>query len=188
MSQARKGAIGCAGQVSKIERFRNSWGVGAPRREAIYGALCGQPNGVPMTQVWPPMRLPSGPAGFLFFLPRTDASDRFQLGIPCPRASIFATFFLPARILRALVPGAADKSISSRSIMVTTSVFFGGKSGSSTSKRIAMLANPTREVRIDQFADFAHDFHPSPWEKPRSAIIRNLNAAARLTLKQELEA
>jgi hypothetical protein len=23
-----------------------------------------------------------------------------------------------------------------------------------------MLANPTREVRIDQFTDFAHDFHP----------------------------
>jgi len=95
-----------------------------------------------------------------------------------------------------------------------------------------MLANPTREVRIDQFTDFAHDFHPQrldveqrlaclipeggfsvcdrnhgcalsgarhpagfaffppipfglspkdpahPWEKPRSAIIRNLNAAA----------
>jgi hypothetical protein len=70
-----------------------------------------------------------------------------------------------------------------------------------------MLANPTREVRIDQFTDFAHDFHPQepvtrracflppipfglspkepahPWEKPRSAIIRNLNAAARLALQ-----
>src|ERR1700759_5525594 len=54
-------------------------------------------------------------------LPRTDASDSFQLGILRARASIFATFFLPARSLRALVvPGAADKSISSRSIMVTT--------------------------------------------------------------------
>src|SRR6516164_9217601 len=58
----------------------------------------------------------------LFFLPRTDASDRFQLGILRAFASIFATFFLLARILRALVvPGAAAyKSISSRSIMVTT--------------------------------------------------------------------
>ena len=45
------------------------------------------------------LRLPSGPASFLFFLPRTDASDRFQLGVLCPRASIFATFFLPERIL-----------------------------------------------------------------------------------------
>jgi len=54
-------------------------------------------------------------------LPRTDASDRFQLGILRPFANIFAAYFLPARILRALVlPSAADKSISSRSIMVTT--------------------------------------------------------------------
>jgi hypothetical protein len=54
-------------------------------------------------------------------LPRADASDRFQLGTLCPFANIFAAYFLPARILRALVVlGAADKSISSRSIIVTT--------------------------------------------------------------------
>ena len=51
-----------------------------------------------------------------------NASDRFQLGILRPFASTFAAYFLPARILRTLVvPGAvAYKSISSRSIMVTT--------------------------------------------------------------------
>jgi hypothetical protein len=62
--------------------------------------------------------LPSGPASFLFFLPRNDASDRFQLGRLRAFANIFAANFLPARILRALVVlGAADKSISSRSII-----------------------------------------------------------------------
>ena len=58
----------------------------------------------------------------MFFLPRNDASDRFQLGTPCCAfASIFAAFFLLARMLRAVLLGAAAyKSISSRSIMVTT--------------------------------------------------------------------
>ena len=59
-------------------------------------------------------------------LPRTDASVRFQLGTLRAFASIFAAYFLPARTLRTLgVPGAvAYKSISSRSIIVTTPSFF----------------------------------------------------------------
>ena len=55
------------------------------------------------------LRLPSGPASP--FLPRNDASDRFQLGILCPRASIFAMFFLLARILRALVPSRCCRQV-----------------------------------------------------------------------------
>jgi hypothetical protein len=58
----------------------------------------------------------------LFFLPRNDVSDRFQLGRLRAFANIFAANFLPARILRALVVlSAADKSISSRSIIDSSS-------------------------------------------------------------------
>jgi hypothetical protein len=91
---------------------------------------------LPYPQFRPSRRLGSGGAGAsrhigskrgarrsLVFLPRSAASDRFQLGLlrAFPFANIFAANFLPARILRALVVlGAADKSISSRSIIVTT--------------------------------------------------------------------
>ena len=122
----------------------------------------------------------------LVFSPRNDASDRFQLGLLCPRASIFAMFFLLARFLRALVPPHRQVNLFKINHVVTTLVFVRwqrlAQSGSrNTLKRIAMLAiSGPRSSAIDQFTDFAHDIlHPGRSQGVRASVIFNAAGAPR---------